>query len=138
MKRSILTGLCILVLALFSNVTLSAQSQAFEVRNCTSDLDLCAGPFPIIPTPSGCGYPNLFTCGGTPNLPAGDVVNLTVDLACYYLLVYDDDNSFYVSSNDPSGSYDGYCVCWDRSGATHIMTIYEGDCMPPCPAPDCP
>ncbi len=137
MKKLILSGVVALFLSIFASVETQAQSVTFEIRNCT-DIGLCAVSNWYLPSQSPCNGDSYNLCIN-PTIPAGSVANVTVsDLNCRYLLVRNPAGSGYMTSNDPSGPFGDYCACWDYSGANPVLTIYEGDCIQPCPAPDCP
>lgn len=138
MRKLILSSFIVLILSVFAIAETHAQSQTFEIRNCT-DIDLCAVASWYLPSPSGCTGATFTLCLN-PVVPAGTVVNITVsDINCRYLLVRNPAGSGSITSDDSSGPFgDDYCACWDYSGANPVLTIYEGDCVTPCPAPDCP
>ncbi len=118
-------------------VEIQAQTITYEVRNCT-DETWCVIAAPHNPLPPGCS-PTLEACVGSNLLAANSVTTRTIDTHCYYLLVSQQPgNSPRITSFDPSGKYGSYCACWDYSGANPVLTIYQGPCSPPCPAPACP
>ncbi len=137
-KHALLIVSAFLYLMFAATDVLAQNNVTYEVRNCT-DVDLCVVSFPITPFPPGCP-PVLEVCGGPTILGANSTLTRTIDTDCRILSV-----SLHPSNSDVITSLEGsrpfgkdYCACWDFSGINPILTIYEGDCIPLCPAPACP
>ncbi len=138
MKKLGMSSLFVLALSLFAFAQAQAQNVTIEVRNCT-DETWCAVANSIYPVPSGCPAFSLGVCTGSNLISANSTTTRTFDPNCQYLVVSQQTGgSALFTNNDPSGSYGDFCVCWDYTGTDPVVTIYEGDCSPPCPAPACP
>ncbi len=138
MKKLGKASILVLALSIFAMAETQAQNVTIEVRNCT-DETWCVKADPIIPIPSGCSG-SIDVCAGPTLLGANSTTTVTFDPNCSFLRAVQQTGggSAAFTSYDPSGPYGDFCVCWDYSGTDPVVTIYEGDCNPPCPAPDCP